>query len=90
MLGIAAANAVLLFDPSRLILMGGLTQSGDLLLRPFRTTLRNELIPEFIDHLTVESSPLGADGGPLGAAGLVIHRIYAMPGNEKEYNEMEK
>lgn len=81
MLGIAAANAVLLFDPSRLILMGGLTQAGDLLLRPFRNALCNELIPAFLDHLTVEISPLGADGGPVGAASLVIHRIDAMPGN---------
>lgn len=81
MLGTAAANAVMLLNPAHLILMGGLTRAGDLLLRPFRETLRLELPPEILESLTVEISPLGDDGGPLGAASLVINRIDETPDN---------
>lgn len=80
LLGIAAANAVMLLNPAHLILTGGLTRSGDLLLRPFRESLRTELSPEILENLNVEISPLGDDGGPLGAASLVLQRIYDSPG----------
>lgn len=81
MLGTAAANAVMLLNPAHLILTGGLTRAGDLLLRPFRETLRRGLTPEILENLTVEISPLGDDGGPLGAASLVINRIDETVGN---------
>lgn len=84
LLGIAAANAVMLLDPAHLILNGGLTRSGDLLLRPFRDALRKELTPEILDSLQVEISTLGDDGGPLGAASLVLNRVYDNPGMKEE------
>jgi len=80
MLGTAAANAVMLLNPAHLVLMGGLTRSGDWLMQPFREALRKELRPEIIENLTVEISPLGDNSGPLGAASLVLNKILDSPG----------
>jgi N-acetylglucosamine repressor len=80
MLGTAAANAVILLNPAHLVLMGGLTRSGDWLMQPFREALRKELRPEIIENLTVEISPLGDNSGPLGAASLVLNKIFDSPG----------
>ncbi len=80
MLGTAAANAVMLLNPAHLVLMGGLTRSGDWLMQPFREALHKELRPEIIENLTVEISPLGDDGGPLGATSLVLNKIFDSPG----------
>ena len=77
-LGIAA-NAVILLNPNYLILTGGLTRAGDILLDPFRESLRRELPPYLLDDLRVEVSSLGEEGGALGMAGLVLTRLYDMP-----------
>lgn len=82
MLGTAAANAVMLLNPAHLILVGGLTHAKDLLMRPFREALRKELRPDLLESLTVEISKLGNDAGPLGAASLVLNRIYSNPESE--------
>lgn len=74
MLGLAAANAVHLLDPASLILAGGMVRAGDIFLRPFKDELQKGLMVELRDSLKVEVSPLGDDGGPLGAASLILTR----------------
>lgn len=80
LLGTAAANAVMILDPAHLIVMGGLTRAGELLMKPFQAALKTELRTEILERLTVEISTLGDDAGPLGAASLILTRMYESPG----------
>lgn len=79
LLGTAAANAVMLLNPAHVILVGGLTHAKELLMCPFREALRSELRPDLLESLQVEISQLGNDAGPLGAASLVLNKIYMDP-----------
>lgn len=65
-LGIALASCTLLLDPALVVLAGGLTAAGPVLLDPVRDALQAALA--FRDAPPVAASPLGADAGRTGAA----------------------
>jgi glucokinase len=70
-LGIAVANYLAIFDPSILIFGGGVSQAGDLLLKPFRESLKDHVFhPHYLDDLIITKAALGDDAGLLGALAL--------------------
>src|SRR5215216_6109645 len=70
-LGIAVANYLAIFDPSILIFGGGVSQSGELLFRPFRESLEKHVFhPHYLDDLIITKAALGDDAGLLGALAL--------------------
>jgi glucokinase len=72
-LGIALANLLHIFNPSIVILGGGVSRSGPLLIEPMRATLtRNVLSLDYIRDLEIATSALGDDSGLIGA--LVLAR----------------
>jgi len=70
-LGRALAGFLHIFNPSIVILGGGVVQAGEILLRPLEATLRASVMtPAYLDGLTLTTAQLGDDAGLLGALAL--------------------
>lgn len=71
-LGIALANAVMMTSPEAIILFGGLTKAGDMILKPTRDYMEANLIKVFQNKVKILVSHLKeADAAILGASALV-------------------
>lgn len=71
-LGLALANAVMFSSPEAIILFGGLTKAGDLILKPTREHMEANLIQVFQNKVKILISHLReADAAILGASALV-------------------
>jgi glucokinase len=71
-LGLALANAVMFSSPEAIILFGGLTKSGDLILKPTREHMEANLIQVFQNRVKLLISHLKeSDAAILGASALV-------------------
>ena len=71
-LGIGVASFLHIFNPSIVILGGGVSQSEDLLYEPFRESLRAHIFnPAYLENLVITPAALGDDAGLLGALALV-------------------
>lgn len=70
-LGIGVASFLHTFDPSIVILGGGVSQSGALLFEPFEASLQAHVFnPRYLENLTITTAALGDDAGLLGALAL--------------------
>jgi glucokinase len=70
-LGIAMANAVMFSSPEAIVLFGGLTKAGDLILKPTREHMEANLIQIFQNKVKILVSHLKeSDAAILGASGL--------------------
>jgi glucokinase len=67
-LGIAAANICVSVGPKRIIISGGVSQAGDLLLDPIRRTLRERVHIIPVEQVKVVPSMLGDNAGVIGVA----------------------
>lgn len=67
-LGVAAANICVALGPRRIILAGGVSQAGDLLLEPMRQTLRRRVHVMPVEQVEVVLAELGWNAGVIGAA----------------------
>ncbi|GAA4721505.1 ROK family protein [Nocardioides conyzicola] len=75
-LGVGVANLVASFDPQIVVIGGGLSAAGDLLLEPARHALRESLVGAA--HRTVPPvvrAALGPEAGAVGAADLARQRF---------------
>lgn len=71
-LGLALANAVMISSPEAVILFGGLTKAGDLILKPTRENMEANLIQIFQNKVKILVSHLKeSDAAILGASALV-------------------
>ncbi len=71
-LGLALANAVMISSPEAIILFGGLTKAGDLILKPTRESMEANLIQIFQNKVKILVSHLKeSDAAILGASALV-------------------
>ena len=70
-LGIGVANYLHIFNPSCVVLGGGVIQSGDMIMKPFRASLEEHILDnEYLKKLTIATAHLGDDAGLIG--GLVL------------------
>ena len=70
-LGIGVASFLHIFDPSIVILGGGVSLSGPLLFEPFEASLHaNVFNPHYLEKLIITTADLGDDAGLLGALAL--------------------
>lgn len=70
-LGTKLADIVAYFNPEAIILSGGLTRAGDLLLEPTRKMMEKRLFKVFRGRVRLEISPVtGANDAVLGAGAL--------------------
>lgn len=71
-LGMALANFVMFSSPQTIVLFGGLTKAGDLIFKPTKASMEENLLPIFRDKVTIIPSELKeADAAILGASALV-------------------
>jgi glucokinase len=71
-LGLAFANFVMFSSPEAIILFGGMSKAGDLLLKPTREHMEKNLLPIFQNKVKIIFSELKeADAAILGASALV-------------------
>jgi glucokinase len=71
-LGLALSNFVMFSSPEAIILFGGMTKAGDLILKPTREHMEKNLLPIFQNKVKLLFSELKeADAAILGASALV-------------------
>ncbi|HNT53638.1 MAG TPA: ROK family protein [Anaerolineaceae bacterium] len=70
-LGQGLASFLHLLNPSIVILGGGVSRSGTLIMEPLHASLRQHLIsPEYLNDLVITTATLGDDAGLMGALAL--------------------
>src|SRR5215207_1669595 len=67
-LGIGIANAINTFDPQEIVIGGGVSVAGDLLLEPAKRVAAEYTVPGLGRHTTIRLARHGAQAGVLGAA----------------------
>jgi glucokinase len=73
-LGESLANFIMFSSPEAIVLFGGLTKAGNLLLNPTRKHMEANLLPIFQNKVKLLFSELKeADAAILGASSLVVH-----------------
>ncbi len=71
-LGMALSNFVMFSSPEAIILFGGMTKAGDLILKPTKEHMEKNLLPIFQNKVKLIFSELKeADAAILGASALV-------------------
>lgn len=71
-LGIGVANAVAIFDPQMVIIGGGVTQVGDILLDKVRQVVNKRCFKNMAESCEIVPAGLGTDAGVIGAVALAI------------------
>jgi glucokinase len=74
-LGIAAASICVAVGPRRIIICGGVSQVGELLLEPIRRTLRERVRVMPVEQVEVVQSQLGNNAGVIGVAAWTADRL---------------
>jgi glucokinase len=74
-LGVAACNICVSFGPRRIVLAGGVSQAGKLLLSPMERTLRERVHVMPVDQVQILQGQLGNNAGVIGAALWAANRI---------------
>lgn len=70
LIGTAVANVINLFDPEFVVLCGGLTNAGEMLLKPVRDSVQKHSIRPFDVSCMIKVTSLGELSGALGASML--------------------
>jgi glucokinase len=71
-LGIGAANLVVALDPDLIVIGGGVSEMGELLLQPLRATIQRRVRMLSTASIRVERSALGDKAGLLGGLALAM------------------
>ena len=78
-IGQAIANFLHIFNPTAVILGGGVIQSGTLLMEPLRASMeKHAMSPDYYSDLLLTTSALGDDAGLIGALALA-RRVETKP-----------
>jgi glucokinase len=74
-LGMALANFVMFSSPQAIVLFGGLTKAGDILMNPIKESMERNLLPIYQNKIQLIFSELKeSDAAILGASALVWDR----------------
>lgn len=74
--GSMLASVVNFFNPSLIVIGGGVAQSGDLLLASVRETVYRRSLPLATRDLLIQRSSLGGLAGVLGASSMVADQLF--------------
>lgn len=79
-LGLMIANYLMIFNPSIVVLGGGVSLTGDLLLDPVRKTVKESVLSEhYLEDLVITQAALGDDAGLYGALALAREHVKDPP-----------
>ncbi len=74
-LGVAIANVLVSVGPRRVIIGGGVSKAGDLLLNPVRRTLKERVTIMPVDQVEIVLARLGNNAGVMGVAAWASESI---------------
>jgi len=74
-LGMAIASLVHLFDPQVVIIGGGVSNAGGLILEPIRKSMDACLMADFVGRTRVVQSELGDNSGIMGAVAFALDKL---------------
>lgn len=77
-LGIALANIANIINPEIIILGGGVSEAGDVLLQPVNSTFAKHIFPASKGSTDIKIALLGNDAGVIGAASMVREKEQGM------------
>lgn len=83
LVGQMLASVVNFFNPSLIVIGGGVAQSGDQLLAAIRHTVYERSLPLATRSLVIQRSSIGMLGGVVGASALVVDQLFARPNLER-------
>lgn len=89
-LGIGVSNAVNLFDPELVVLGGSTMKAGGMVLNPAREVVRRRAMQGMAERVRVVAGRLGEDAGAVGAAALVLRKLFAISVPDEQGNHLEK
>jgi glucokinase-like ROK family protein len=81
--GFMLASVVNFFNPSLIIIGGGVAQSGDQLLASIRETVYRRSLPMATRELLLQRSSLGLLGGVIGVSALVVDQLFTRDSIER-------
>lgn len=73
--GVGLANLINIFNPELVVISGGVSRMGEMLLEPARKTVRERAFELSAKAARVEVSSLGYDAGALGAVALALSEL---------------
>lgn len=76
-LGIGIANLINTFNPSRIILSGGISKAGDFVLQPLRETVAERALQTPAQAASIVVTQLGENGKAIGAFTLLLQKLFA-------------
>ena len=74
-IGVGLANLINIFNPERIVIGGGLSNIGDVLLTPAFKVAGERAFKEAYRAVCFAFAGLGRDSGVLGAAAFALHEI---------------
>jgi glucokinase len=74
-LGIGLANIVNIFNPDMIVIGGGVSKMGELILKPARKTMKEHAFKLPARRVSVVKSRLGENAGVIGASIYVTKRV---------------
>ena len=75
--GLMLASVVNFFNPSLIVIGGGVAQSGDQFLAAIRETVYRRSLPLATRDLLIQPSSLGGLAGIIGASSMVVDQLFA-------------
>ena len=85
-IGLGIVSILHLFNPEVVVLGGGVTKAGDLLIGPMHDVIRQHVLDDaYLDDLKIATAALGDDVALMGAAALV-----ATDGGHLDISELDK
>lgn len=86
LLGVQVANLCNLLNPRLVIIAGKLSEGGEIVLEPLRTSFARHALPHAVETVEVVRAALGDRATALGAAALAMHESGALTdGREGPY-----
>jgi glucokinase len=67
-------SLVHIFNPDSIVIGGGVSEAGELLVSPIRNKVLKRAMPSFADGLIIKAAELGNDSGMIGAVENFKHR----------------
>lgn len=74
-LGIAAANLINIINPDTIVIGGGVSNIGELLLAPLRRAAKRRAIKAAFEKVRIVKAELGSDAGLVGAICLALGQV---------------
>ncbi|MFQ3550099.1 MAG: ROK family protein [Armatimonadota bacterium] len=74
-IGIGIANAINILNPDKVVIGGGISQAGELIFEPIKTTVEVNALYAALQACEIVPAKLGDDAGVLGGAALVFQEM---------------